>query len=66
MSGLPHEKRGLSHNMQSYRDSDMGKAAEKFDVEAYGNYWRDNTKIVPQAFVKIEMTNKTGHTITDG
>lgn len=60
------KKSGLGHNMQSYRDSGMGKAAVKFDVEAYGNYWRDGAKIVPQAFVKVEMTNKTGHTIPDG
>ncbi len=59
-------KSGLGHNMQSYRDPGMGKAAVKFDVEAYGHYWRDGAKIVPQAFVKVEMTNKTGHTIPDG
>lgn len=59
-------KSGLGHNMQSYRSEAMGKAAVEFQVEAYGHHWRDGSRIIPQAFVTVEMTNKTGHTIPDG
>lgn len=60
------KKSGLGHDMESYRSPEMAKMAVDFEVEAYGNYWRDGSKIIPQAFVKVEITNKTGHAIPDG
>lgn len=60
------QKSKLGHNMQSYRDPGMAKAAVDFHVEALGYYWRDGTKIVPQTSVRVEMTNKAGHGIPDG
>jgi hypothetical protein len=59
-------KSGLGHNMQSYRDPGMIKAALDFDVEAYGMHWRDGSLVSPKAVVKVAMTNKTGHSIPDG
>ncbi|MBI4684016.1 MAG: cytochrome C [Nitrospirae bacterium] len=60
------QKSKLGHNMQSYRSPEMAKMAIDFDVEAYGHYWRDGSKIIPQAFVKVELTNNAGHAIPDG
>jgi len=59
-------KSNLGHDMESYRSPEMARMAVDFHVEAYGLYWRDGVKIVPQAFVKVEMTNKAGHAIPDG
>lgn len=59
-------KSNLGHDMESYRSPEMAKMAVDFHVEAYGNYWRDGAKIVPQAFIKVELTNKAGHAIPDG
>jgi hypothetical protein len=62
-----HMKRSkLGHNMQSYRDPGMTKTAVDFRVEALGLQWRDGSKMVPQAVVKVEMTNRAGHAIPDG
>lgn len=59
-------KSGLGHNMQSYRDPAMIKAALDFNVEAYGMHWRDGSLVSPKAVVKVAMTNKSGHSIPDG
>lgn len=59
-------KTGLGHNMQSYRDPGMIKAALDFHVDAYPSNWRDGTKVRPRAVVKVEMINRTGHGIPDG
>jgi hypothetical protein len=60
------KKSKLGHNMQSYRDPGMAKAAVDFHVEALAYQWRDGAKMMPQALVKVEMTNRTGHAIPDG
>jgi hypothetical protein len=60
------KKSKLGHNMQSYRDPGMGKAAVDFKVETLGYQWRDGSKVVPQALVKVEMINRAGHAIPDG
>lgn len=60
------KKSKLGHNMQSYRDPGMGKAAIDFKVETLGYQWRDGSKMVPQALVKVEMINRAGHAIPDG
>jgi hypothetical protein len=60
------KKSRLGHNMQSYSDPGMAKAAVDFKVETLGYQWRDGTKMVPQAFVKVEMINRAGHAIPDG
>ncbi len=54
------------HNMQSYEDVNMGKAAVDFRVETLPYIWRDKAKMMPQALVKIEMINRAGHAIPDG
>jgi hypothetical protein len=59
-------KSGLGHNMQSYRDPAMIKAALDFNVEAYGMHWRDGSLVSPKAVVKVALTNKSGHSIPDG
>jgi len=59
-------KSGLGHNMQSYRDPGMAKAALDFHVDAYPSNWRDGTTVRPRAVVKVEMLNRTGHGIPDG
>ncbi len=59
-------KSKLGHNMQSYSDVNMGKAAVDFKVETMGYIWRDKAKMIPQALVKVEMTNRAGHAIPDG
>jgi hypothetical protein len=59
-------KSKLGHNMQSYRDPGMAKAAVDFKVETMGYQWRDGSKMVPQALVKVEMINRAGHSIPDG
>jgi len=59
-------KSKLGHNMQSYRDPGMAKAAVEFKVETLGYQWRDGGKMVPQALVKVEMINRSGHSIPDG
>ena len=62
-----HMKRSkLGHNIQSYRDPGMAKAAVDFKAEAFGYYWRDNTEVMPKAVVKVEMINRSGHSIPDG
>jgi hypothetical protein len=60
------KKSGLGHNMQSYRDPGMAKAALDFHVDAYPSNWRDGTTVRPRAVVKVEMLNRTGHGIPDG
>jgi len=60
------KKSNLGHNMQSYRDPGMAKAAVDFKVETLGYQWRDGSKMVPQALVKVEMINRAGHSIPDG
>ncbi len=60
------KKSKLGHNMQSYRDPGMAKAAVDFKVETLGYQWRDGSKMVPQALVKVEMINRAGHGIPDG
>lgn len=60
------KKSKLGHNMQSYRDPGMAKAAVDFKVETLGYQWRDGAKMVPQALVKVEMINRAGHAIPDG
>ena len=60
------KKSKLGHNIQSYRDPAMIKAAVDFKVEAFGYHWRDNTEIMPKAVVKVEMVNRSGHSIPDG
>jgi len=60
------KKSKLGHNMQSYNDINMGKTAVDFRVETLGYIWRDKAKMIPQALVKIEMTNRAGHAIPDG
>ncbi len=60
------KKSNLGHNMQSYRDPGMTKAAVDFKVEAMGYQWRDGSRMVPQAVVKVEMINRAGHGIPDG
>jgi len=60
------KKSKLGHNMQSYQNPAMSKAAVDFKVETLGYIWRDNTKMMPQALVKIEMINRAGHSIPDG
>ncbi|MCX7794090.1 MAG: multiheme c-type cytochrome ExtKL [Thermodesulfovibrionales bacterium] len=59
-------KSGLGHDMESYRSPEMQRLAVDFYVNAYGLYWRDGAKIVPQAFVEVDITNKAGHAIPDG
>lgn len=44
----------------------MQRLAVDFHVNAYGLYWRDGAKIIPQAFVEVDITNKAGHAIPDG
>lgn len=60
------KKSKLGHNMQSYRDPGMAKAAVEFKAEAYGYHWRDGALVTPKAVVKVEMTNHAGHSIPDG
>jgi hypothetical protein len=60
------KKSHLGHNMQSYRDPGMAKSAVDFKVETMGYQWRDGSKMVPQALVRVEMINRSGHSIPDG
>lgn len=60
------KKSGLGHNIISYRDPGMAKAAVDFEVETYGVDWRDGRLYTPKAVVKVKMTNKAGHSIPDG
>ncbi len=64
--GCHMEKSKLGHNIQGYRDPAMIKDAVDFKVEAFGYYWRDITDIVPKVVVKVEMINRSGHSIPDG
>jgi hypothetical protein len=59
-------KSKMGHNMQSYSDVNFGKSSVDFRVETLGYIWRDGAKMMPQALVKIEMTNRAGHAIPDG
>lgn len=60
------KKSKLGHNIQGYRDSAMTKEALDFKTEAYAYHWRDGAVIKPRAVVKVEMTNRAGHSIPDG
>lgn len=59
-------KSKLGHNMQGYRDPAMTKGAVDFHVEALAYQWRDGKKMMPQTLVRVEMTNRSGHSIPDG
>ncbi len=59
-------KSKLGHNIQGYRDPAMARAAVDFRVEAFGYHWRDNVEIMPKAVVKVELINRSGHSIPDG
>ncbi len=59
-------KSGLGHNMQSYRDPGMAKAAVDFETDISGIRLRDGSRYVPKAVVKVSMTNRAGHSIPDG
>lgn len=59
-------KSGIGHDMESYRSPEMQRLAVDFHVNAYGLYWRDGAKIIPQAFVEVDITNRAGHAIPDG
>ncbi len=56
----------LGHNMQSYRAPELYKQAVDMKVDAYAYLWRDVVTPTPAAFVKVELTNNTGHVIPDG
>lgn len=60
------KKSKLGHNMQSYRDPGMAKAAVDFHVEATPVQWRDGSVMSPRVALKVNMVNKTGHSIPDG
>jgi len=60
------KKSKLGHNIQGYRDTAMTDAAVDFHAEAFGYHWRDGSQIVPKAVVKVEMLNRSGHSIPDG
>jgi hypothetical protein len=62
------KKFNKGHLLPAYRDPDMAKAAVRFEVDAFGYYWRKNRPegVIPLAVISIEMTNKTGHGIPDG
>ncbi len=57
---------GLGHDMQSYRDPGMAKAAVEFKVEADALYWRDRAEVKPYVAVAVSMTNHAGHVVPDG
>jgi hypothetical protein len=59
-------KSKMGHNMQSYTDTAFGRSAVEFSVETLGYIWRDGAKMMPQALVKVDMTNRAGHSIPDG
>ena len=59
-------KSKMGHNMQSYSDTAFGRSAVDFHVETLGYIWRDGSKMMPQALVKVEMINRAGHSIPDG
>jgi uncharacterized protein Veg len=59
-------KSKLGHNIQAYRDPAMIATALDFKVEAFGYHWRDGAVISPKAVVKVEMINRSGHSIPDG
>lgn len=59
-------KSKMGHNMQSYSDINFGKSAVDFQVETLGYIWRDKSRMMPQALVKVDMTNRAGHSIPDG
>lgn len=60
------KKSKLGHNIQGYRDKAMTDAAVDFKAEAFGYYWRDGSELKPKAVVKVEMINRSGHSIPDG
>ena len=60
------KKSKLGHNIQGYRDTAMTDKAVDFNVEAFGYHWRDGAQIAPKAVVKVEMVNRSGHSIPDG
>ena len=60
------KKSKLGHNIQGYRDQAMTDAAVDFKAEAFGYHWRDGGNIAPRAVVKVEMINRSGHSIPDG
>lgn len=60
------KKSKLGHNIQGYRDPAMNAAAVDFKAEAYGYHWRDGGTVAPRAVVKVEMINRSGHSIPDG
>ena len=60
------KKSKLGHNIQGYRDQAMTDAAVDFKAEAFGYHWRDGGTVAPRAVVKVEMINRSGHSIPDG
>lgn len=60
------KKNKQGHNIQGYRDKAMTDAAVDFKAEAFGYHWRDGGNVVPRAVVKVEMINRSGHSIPDG
>ena len=60
------KKSKLGHNIQGYRDQAMTDAAVDFKAEAFGYHWRDGGNLAPRAVVKVEMINRSGHSIPDG
>lgn len=57
---------GLGHNMQSYRDVGMARAAVDFAVETRGMLWRNGSTYIPKVVVIVSLTNRTGHAVPDG
>jgi len=60
------KKSKLGHNIQGYRDKAMTDAAVEFKAEAFAYHWRDGAQLTPKAVVKVEMVNRSGHSIPDG
>lgn len=60
------KKSKLGHNIQGYRDPAMINAAVDFKADAFGYHWRDGAIVSPKAVVKVEMINRSGHSIPDG
>lgn len=56
------------HDIKAYTDKEMIEAAVDFEVDALAYYWRKNKEegVLPMGVVKVNLTNRTGHTIPDG
>jgi len=62
------EKTGMGHDIKAYSNETMIKAAIHAEVSAQTYYWRKNKEsgVLPMGVVKVELLNKSGHTIPDG